>query len=311
MSEQQKSSSREQILLKASWVSIVGNGILSVAKLLIGFFTGSLAVISDGIDSTADVVISAVMIFTARIMRRPPNKKYAYGYEKAESIATKILSFVIFFAGTQMFISSARAIFSSEVRGIPGMWAIYVTVFSIFAKLLLACHQYRQGKKINSSMLIANAVNMRNDVLISVGVLVGLGFTFLLQLPILDAVTGLIISIVIVKSAFGIFMDSNVQLLDGVKDESIYDKIFLAVDQVEGASNPHRVRTRQMGNAYSIELDIEVDGNITLNDAHDIAEAVETSIRKQIDNIYDIMIHVEPKGANCSNEAFGIDRNTK
>jgi cation diffusion facilitator family transporter len=251
------------------------------------------------------------MVFTARIMQRPPNKKYVYGYEKAESIATKILSFVIFYAGAQMFFSSVKSIFSSEVREMPGMWAIYVTVFSIAGKLFLAYYQYQQGKKINSSMLIANAVNMRNDVIISVGVLVGLAFTFLLKLPILDSITGLIISVVIIKSAISIFMDSNVELLDGVKDESIYDKIFNAVDQVEGASNPHRVRTRQIGNMYTITLDVEADENITLREAHDIAEAIEASIKKTIDNIHDIVIHVEPKGTHEPHEAFGVDRTTK
>ena len=90
--------SREKILIRTSWVSTIGNAILSASKIIIGLFVGSLAVLGDGIDSATDVIISIVMIFTARIMNRPPSKKYVFGYEKAEGIATKILSLVIFYA---------------------------------------------------------------------------------------------------------------------------------------------------------------------------------------------------------------------
>ena len=300
--------SREKILIRTSWISTIGNAVLSVSKIIVGLLAGSLAVLGDGIDSATDVIISVVMIFTARIMSRPPSKKYVFGYEKAESIATKILSLVIFYAGVQMLLSSVESIFSDEVKEIPSAIAIYVTVFSIAGKLLLALYQYKQGKKINSSMLTANAINMRNDVIISSGVLLGLIFTFIFKLPILDSITGLIISLFIIKSSISIFMDSNVELIDGVKDVNIYNKIFEAVEKVPGAGNPHRVRSRMIGNLYNITLDIEVDPQMTLMQAHEIADAVEKSIENSIDNVYDILVHVEPAGKCQTDEKFGIDK---
>ena len=120
---------------------------------------------------------------------------------------------MIFYAGVQMLISSIGSIFSEEAKEIPSAIAIYVTIFSIIGKLLLALYQYKQGKKIDSSMLTANAINMRNDVIISSGVLLGLIFTFIFKLPILDSITGLIISLFIIKSSIGIFIDSNVELM--------------------------------------------------------------------------------------------------
>lgn len=131
---------------------------------------------------------------------------------KPKGLQTKILSLVIFYAGVQMLISSIGSIFSEEAKEIPSAIAIYVTIFSIIGKLLLALYQYKQGKKIDSSMLTANAINMRNDVIISSGVLLGLIFTFIFKLPILDSITGLIISLFIIKSSIGIFIDSNVEL---------------------------------------------------------------------------------------------------
>ena len=301
-------TSREKILITTSWISTIGNAILSVSKVAIGLLSGSLAVLGDGIDSATDVVISIVMIFTARIMSRPPSQKYVYGYEKAESIPTKILSLVIFYAGILMLVSSVRETFSADERELPAAIAIYVTVFSILGKLSLAFYQYRQGKKINSPMLTANAKNMRNDVLISLSVLLGLLFTFILRLPVLDAITGALVSVFIIRSSVGIFMDSNVELMDGVKDISVYDKIFAAVEKVPGATNPHRVRSRLIGNLYMIDLDVEADGNLSLNEAHSIADAVERSIKDSIENVYDIVVHIEPLGKHHSAEKFGISK---
>ena len=88
----------------------------STSKIIVGLWAGSLAVLGDGIDSATDVIISIVMIFTARIISQPPSKKYVFGYEKAEGIATKILSLVIFYAGVQMLISSIGSIFSEEAK---------------------------------------------------------------------------------------------------------------------------------------------------------------------------------------------------
>jgi cation diffusion facilitator family transporter len=299
---------REKILIRTSWIGVIGNAVLSSLKIVAGILSGSMAVLSDGIDSATDVTISLVTLFTARIVSRPPDSRYAYGYEKADHVATKVLSFIIFFAGLQMLISTGKSIFDPATKAMPSSIAIYVTVISIIGKFLLAFYQTKQGKAVNSPMLIANGQNMRNDVLISTGVLAGLFFTFMLRLPILDTITGLLISLYIIKSSIDIFIDANLILMDGVKDPAVYNKIFDAVDAVPGACNPHRVRLRQIGNLYMIELDIEADGTLTLSEAHRIAQAVEQSIKKAVD-VYDIVLHVEPKGEAHIKEGFGLNRN--
>ncbi len=301
-----KTVSKEKVLMRTSWVSTIGNAILSASKIIVGIVAGSMAVLGDGIDSATDVVISVIMIVTAGIVSRPPSRKYPYGYQKAESVATKVLSLVIFYAGVQMLVTTLTAVISGEQRELPQMLAIYITIFSIVGKLALALYQYRQGRRIGSSLLIANAKNMRNDVLISVGVLAGLFFTFVLRLPVLDAVTGCLISLFIIKTAIGIFIESGVDLMDGVKDEAIYDKIFEAVARVPEACNPHHLRLRIIGGMYMIDLDIEVEGGIPVVEAHDIANRVEESIRASIENIYDIEIHIEPHGVHHKAEQFGV-----
>ena len=303
-----KTVSKEKVLMRTSWVSTIGNAILSASKIIVGIVAGSMAVLGDGIDSATDVVISVIMIVTAGIVSRPPSRKYPYGYQKAESVATKVLSLVIFYAGVQMLVTTLTAVISGEQRELPQMLAIYITIFSIVGKLALALYQYRQGRRIGSSLLIANAKNMRNDVVISGAVLLGLFFTFILKMPILDSVTGLIVSLFIIKVSVEIFMDSNAELMDGVKDVTVYRKIFEAVEQVPGAENPHRVRSSLIGGMYMIVLDIEADGSLSLDEAHRIAHDVEDRIKENVEDVYDIVVHVEPRGKCHDAEKFGVTK---
>ena len=285
---------------------MIGNTLLSFLKIFVGILSGSLAVIADGIDSASDILTSLITLFTARLMKRPPDVKYPYGYLKADTVATKALAFVIIFAGAQLAIGTIRNFIQGAEREMPQMLAIYVTLVSIAGKFLLARHQYRMGKKTNSEMLKANARNMQNDVLISMSVLVGLAFTFLLEMPVLDSVTALVVSLWILKVGFEIFMQTNRDLMDASMEPELYGKVFAAVDKVDGAGNPHRLRIRKIGNYFMIVLDIDVDGSISTLEAHKICVRVEESIRREIDNVFDIMIHIEPAGFKHEEEVYGV-----
>lgn len=297
---------RNKCIKKASWVGILGNTVLAIAKITVGFISGSLAVIGDGIDTATDILTYMITLVAARIMNKPPNYKYPYGYNRAEAVATKALSFVIFFAGAQLFLSTLVRLIKEEVSELPGLLAIYVTIISIISKAGLAFYQFRIGKKIESNMLIANAKNMRNDILISGSVLIGLIFTQLLKLPILDSITALGVSIWIMKAGFDIFMETSRELMDGTNNPELYYKVFDAVEEVGGA-NPHRVRIRKHSNMYTVDLDIEVDGKLTIEEGHKISMDVEINIREKVENVYDVLVHIEPEG-NIEKEKFGLSR---
>ncbi len=297
---------RKHQIIRASWVAIIGNAILSVLKISIGIYAGSLAVVGDGIDSASDIIASIITLITAHVLSKPPNIKFPYGYEKADTIATKVLSFVIFFAGAQLAISTISGLFEEGTRELPSMLAVYITLFSIIGKLFLAYYQKRIGKKVESSMLLANARNMQNDVIISVTVLIGLLFTFILKLPVIDTITALAVSIWIMYTAYRIFMQTSVELMDGIEDPGIYNEVFKSISSIKGAYNPHRARIRKIGHRYMIGIDIEVEGSITVNEAHVIAKKVEDKIKETIKNVYDIVVHIEPYGNIESDEKFGV-----
>lgn len=297
---------RYKTIKRASIIGVIGNSLISIFKLFAGFYTGSMAVISDGVDSATDIITSLITLVTAKIASRPPDKGHPYGHGRAETVATKLLSFVITFAGLQLFIKTLGQIINREESAIPGVLAFIATVVSIVGKIALALHKRSVGKKVNSQMMIADAKNMQNDILISSIVLIGLFFTNILNLPIIDKIMALGISIFIIKVGFEIFLETSNELMDGIIDTDIYKKIFDAVEKVEGATNPHRTRVRKMNNLLLIDLDIEIDPDISVREGHDIATEVDKSLRREINNIYDVMIHMEPIGIHEPEEKYGL-----
>ena len=293
---------------KAALFSSVGNAILAALKITIGLISGSLAVISDGLDSAGDVVSSIIMVFTARLMKKPPNIKYPYGYDRAESVASKAIAFFIFFAGSQLVVSAVEMIINNEPHVISGQLAVIVTIVSLAGKIILTIHQRSAGNKYKSHMLKANARNMQSDIMISSSVLIGLFFSLKFGWYIIDLLLGLAIGLYIMWTAYKIFISSSTELMDGLQDPSIYKKVFKAIGDVKGVYNPHRVRVRQIGNQYVVAVDVEVDGSITVNQSHEIAGQVENSIKTSIPNVYDILVHMEPYGKSEKNEKFGISR---
>ena len=297
---------RIEKIIKASWVAVLGNTILAALKIVIGLLSGSLAVLADGIDSASDIITSLITLITGRIISKPPNIKYPYGYSRADTIAAKFLSFVIFFAGAQLAITSVEKLFKPVEAALPALIALYVTIFSIIGKFVLARYLKTRGEKLDSLMLVANARNMQNDVLISVSVLVGLLFTVILKLPILDSITALFVSVWILKVSYEIFSQTNEELMEANYDPELYKRIFAAVKKVPHAFNPHRLRARRLGNMVIIEMDIEVDANMTVKESHKIAMQVELEIKNSIPKVYDVLIHIEPLG-NVEDEKFGLN----
>ncbi|MBN1685015.1 MAG: cation transporter [Spirochaetales bacterium] len=296
---------RTKLIKRASWIAIGGNTALAVLKIIIGIMSGSLAVVGAGIDTATDIITSLVTLFAAGIIAKPPDREHPYGHMRAETVATKLVSFVIFFAGAQLALKAIGLLIAGEAGAVPSVSAVYATVISIAGKIVLAYLLLTMGRRNESPMVIANGKNMMSDIFISASVLVGLVFTRLLRVPILDPIFALLVSIWVMKTAVSVFIESSEETMDTLRDSSVYDEVFTAVDEVAGASNPHRARIRKIGTYYDIDLDIEVEASITVERGHGIAIAVEDKIKERLQNVYDVMVHVEPRGNVEENEAYG------
>lgn len=297
---------RDKIIQTASIISVAGNAVLAISKVAAGLCSGSLSVVGDGLDSFTDVFISLITLVISIIITRPPDREHPYGHFRAETIATAILAFIIFFIGGQLSLSTFEKLISHEYSHVPGIISVYVTVFSIVGKLLLSWSQYALGKKAESPMIMANSKNMLNDIITSSGVLIGLAFIYYFNAPVIDRILAIIIGFWIMYTAIRIFMGTITEMMEGETDMSIYNKVFEEIKKVDGLYNAHRMRIRKLGAYYLIEMDVEVDGNTRIKNAHDRIKILENNIRSSIPNIYDIVIHIEPLGNIEKHECWGL-----
>ena len=300
-----KKTKKAKNIRNAAIIAVVGNAILAVLKIIVGLLSQSGALLADGIDSSSDVLIGVMTLVVVKIIYKPADSKHPWGHGRAETVATITLSFLIFFMGGQLVISAVTKLVIGKAQIIPTALAYGITIISITGKLLLAWSQYYLGKRAESNMIIANAKNMASDVLISVGVFVGLSITALTGLTFIDATIELCIGAWVVKTAIEIFLEANLELMDGSNDAEPYQAILDAVKNIEGAVNPHRARMRRIAGFWDIDLDIEVEPHLTVREAHTIASRIEKQIKKRLDNVYDIMIHIEPHG-DKGVETYGL-----
>jgi cation diffusion facilitator family transporter len=299
---------KTRLIRLAAWTAMLGNALLAMLKLYAGVRGQSLAVVGDGIDTSVDVLIAIMTLAVAKIISRPADIGHPWGHGRAETVATAILSFLLFFAGAQLLLNAGAHIISGKTREVPEPLALLATMVSILGKIVLAWTQYLLGKKAQSPMLKANAKNMIGDVVISLGVLAGLFLSTLTGAGLIDSVAALLVGLWVIKSAVEIFFEANTELMDGGSGKEFYRAVFEAVRSVSGAGNPHRARMRRIAGLWDIDIDIEVDPSLTIREAHAIASKVERAIKGRIEGVYDIMVHVEPAG-NREKEGFGLREN--
>jgi len=305
MTDTQKTYLKAKTIRTAAITALIGNTLLAILKIIAGLISGSSSLVADGIDSSADALISIIALVVVRIIAVPADKEHPWGHGRAETVATALVSFTLFFTGAQLIINSISAYFSGEVRAVPSFLAIVVTCISIAGKILLAWSQYLYGKRADSTIIKANAKNMAGDVVVSVGVLVGLVISTLTGSAFADTVLAMLIGAWIIKAAISIFLETNLELMDGNSGVEPYRIIVDAVNAVDGASNPHRARMRRIAGFWDIDLDIDVDPHCTVLQAHGIASQVEREIKLRLESVFDIMIHVEPYG-NDEVETYGL-----
>ncbi len=252
------------------------------------------------------MIISIITLVVSIIIMHPPDREHPYGHFRAETIGTSILAFIIFFVGGQLGLSTVEKLLSHDQIGMPGKTAIYVTIASILGKSMLSLSQYVLGRRAGSPLILANGRNMLNDIIISAGVLVGLAFVFLYDLAIIDRIVAILISIWIMYTAIRIFKSTITEMMEGEVNMELYNKIIEAVKTTDGVSNPHRIRIRKIGFHHVVDMDVEVDGDSSVSEAHERIKVLENRIRESIQSLYDIVIHMEPLGNFEKNECWGL-----
>ncbi len=278
---------------KVSIVTIVVNLLLSALKFVIGFVGKSQALVSDAVHSASDVVSTVAVMVGINMSAKKSDDDHPYGHERIESIFSIILSIMLFATGIGIGISAVKIILSGAEIEIPSKVALYVAGLSIVVKELMYHYTKRTAIKIDSSSMMADAWHHRSDALSSVGSLIGIGGA-LLGFPICEPIASIVICIFIAKAAYDIFMDAVNRLVDRACSDEEIEEIKNCIMEIEGVKRIDSLMTRRFGSKIYVDLEIAEDGNISLLEAHKIAERVHDNIENKIDNVKHCMVHVNP-----------------
>lgn len=290
-----KETDFQKVANKVSLITIVGNVLLSVVKLLAGMIAHSNAMISDAIHSASDVFSTFVVIIGIKLASKKPDKEHPYGHERLECVAAIILAIVLLFTGLGIGMEALKNVLHgnySELQ-IPGMLALIAAIVSIISKEGMYWYTRYYAKQIDSSALMADAWHHRSDAFSSIGALIGIAGARL-GFPIMDSIASLVIFVFIVKAAYDIFKDAMDKMVDHSCDEQTEKQIYDCVMKNENVLGIDLLQTRIFGNKIYVDVEIQVDASYTLQKGHDIAEAVHDDIEQNFPKIKHIMIHVNP-----------------
>lgn len=297
--ENSEEAVREAGIYRVTLVGSVVNLLLLVFKFVAGILGHSAAMLADAVHSLSDFVTDIIVIVFVRISSKPEDEGHDYGHGKYETLATAIIGLILLFVGFGILWNGATSIWDfwqgGELKE-PGMLALWAALVSILFKELLYQYTVLKGRRLNSQAVVANAWHHRSDALSSIGTAVGIGGAILLgeQWLILDPLAAVVVSLFIMKVAIQLLVPSMNELLEKSLPAEVEEKIKQEILAFPGVTSPHHLRTRRIGSSYAIEVHIRMDGQITLEEAHHTATAIENRLKSEFGSRTYINIHVEP-----------------
>lgn len=286
----------EKIAMRVSRNSIYGNLLISIAKFLAGVIGHSSAMISDAIHSASDVFSTIVVMIGVKIGGKESDKNHQYGHERLESVASLILALTLAVTGCGIGYGGLKTIIAGSEGAsiqVPTALPLAAAILSIVAKEGMYWYTMRAAVQINSGALKADAWHHRSDALSSVGSLVGIGGA-MLGYPILDPIASVVICVFILKAAFDIFRDAIGKMTDEACDDRMVEAVKALVVRQQGVLALDDIKTRMFGNKAYVDIEIAVDGNLLLKEAHNIAEKVHDEVEKNFPEVKHCMVHVNP-----------------
>ena len=281
---------------RAAAISIASNSLLIAFKLAVGILSGSIAIISEALHSGSDLVAALIAFWSVRRAAEPPDERHHYGHEKVENLSGVIEALLIIAAaGVIIYEGVMKIIHGPEIDHI---WlGIGVMVVSGVANLIVSRKVlYPVARRTESAALEADAAHLLTDVYTSFGVAAGLLLVKLTGWPYLDPIAAIAVAVLIIHTGYSLVMQSTRVLLDETLPESELEEIRRCVRDHRGdlISGYHKLRARRAGSRRHVDLHVVVDAELTVTEAHDIAEHIEADIRACLPNT-DVLVHVEPR----------------
>ena len=273
-------------------VGLVTNIALAIFKLFAGIFGFSYAMIADAIHSMSDCLATGTVYVGLRIGERPPDESHPYGHANAETIAAFLVALIILATGVFVGVSAVDLIAQRHLET-PATIALAAAAISIVIKEGMFHYTLKVGKRNNSPAVITNAWDHRSDAYSSVASLAGilgarLGFQYL------DPIAGLVVSAFIVKMSLPLLRSNVGILMDERPEPAVLDRIRATVLEVGGVKAIDSIRAHRRGSTFTIDVEVAVDSNLTVEQGHQVASKVKNNLQNKIKHVQNVMVHVNP-----------------
>jgi cation diffusion facilitator family transporter len=280
---------------RALGISLIGLGVTAVLQAVVVALSGSVALLGDTLHNVADALTAVPLLVAFRLARRPANKRYTYGYGRAEDLAGL---FVIAMIALSSVLAAYEAIHRLlHPQQVNHLWAVAAAaVIGFLGNELVARYRIRVGGQIGSAALVADGLHARTDGFTSLAVLLGAGGVAL-GLPWADPVVGLLITIAILGVLRSAVKQVGARLMDAI-DPIIVDQATTAITSVEGVRQIRELRIRWIGHTLRAEVDLTADPNLSITQAHDLAHHAEAHLLANVRRLTAATVHVSPAGVH-------------
>ena len=286
---------RNKVGTRASMVAISANCLLTVFNIAVGLMAGSYALVSEGAHTLSDVITSIIAYVGFKIGQKPADKEHPLGHGRAEAISGLLIVVFLAIVAYEIITGAIDKLIHPELITVPSFYASLMAVFGIFTNYFISEYVIRLGKEIRSPAIIADGKHQRTDIYTSVAILISVVIANI-GYPIFDPLVGLLIGLLIIKTAYGIGKENIDNIMGKVPSQDLINRIKRVADSTPNAQGAHNIKVDYLGSYATAYLHVEVDGNMSLNDSHIIAHQVENNILKTIPEIKSVMVHVCPIG---------------
>ena len=288
---EEKTKAAHQEKINVVIISIIASSGLMILKFSVGALTNSLGILSEGMNSGLDLIAGLVTLYAIRMVLRPSDLSFTYGYGKFESLSSLAQIILLLVVASWVSYEAINRIFFEDVRPEISIFSILIMFVSIGIDYGRSRALYRAARKFDSQALEADGLHFRTDMFSSAIVVAGLLVVFLFGIPNADAYAALGVAAVILYASLGLGRRTLGVLLDKAP-KGIYREVIQAVSDLEGVTRPHNIRIRNMGSETLVEMHIEVPRTFT----HDRAHRVATSVEQKIEHILPgskVLVHVD------------------
>ena len=283
---------KAEAIQKATTLGAVVNVLLSALQLVMGILFHSNALIMDAIHSLSDLFTDVFVFIMTKVGRAGPDENHPYGHGRFETMGVVVLGSTLIAVAVLLGWQNIERLMSGAELAAPSGWALAAPIAAILSKEVLFRYTLSVGKKANAKIIIANAWHHRSDAMSSIVVLIGVGLASM-GLPWMDSVAAIAVAVFIAKVGADFVYDSVKELVDTALEPELVSEIENEFVNFPGVKGVHNLKTRRVGDAALVDVNIEVDSKISVSEGHEIAARSAKKVVNKFEDVVDVTVHTD------------------